>query len=264
MNNSNTFTPSTQVAILAGGKSTRMKSPLPKILHNLHGNSLLHYVVDAAREANGTAPLVVVNPDNKEAIERVFKREITYVTQELARGTGHAVQSIPSDLLRGSSHLVVLYGDHPLVTGQTVRRLIEAHAASHTPVTIMTVTVPHFIDDYSVFTAFGRVVRTANGTLDRIVEYKDARNTEKNIKEVNPGYYCFSLPWLFAHLSKLKDNNAQREYYLTDLIGMARGEGEDVVVVPIDDPFEGMGVNTPEEFAQAEKIMEKRLSGAVH
>jgi len=251
--------PSTLIAILAAGKSTRMKSPLPKVLHTLHGNPLLRYVVDAAREANGAPPLVVVNPENASAIERIFQHEIRTVVQTESHGTGHAVQSIPPSIFGAASHLVVLYGDHPLLTGATVRRLIESHSTAHTPVTIMTVVVPHFCDEYAVFQAFGRVVRTHEGTLDRIVEYKDANDQQKKITEVNPGYYCFSIPWLLSHLSLLTNNNAQKEFYLTDLIGIARGEYDAVAVVPIDDPLEGMGVNTPEEFAIAERAMARRV-----
>ncbi|OGL78820.1 hypothetical protein A3J43_02210 [Candidatus Uhrbacteria bacterium RIFCSPHIGHO2_12_FULL_54_23] len=253
------LTPSSRIAILAAGKSTRMRSPIPKIFHTLQGQPLVRYVVDAARTANGDRPILVLSPEHRAAVERIFGGEVAYVVQTEQRGTGHAVMSIPSELLAGSQHLVVLYGDQPLLTSPTIRRLIEAHAAAHCPLTMMTTTVPSFEGQYEEFKTFGRVLRQADGTLDRIVEYKDASDGVKAVREVNPGYYCFNITWLYAHLPRLKDENAQKEYYLTDLVGMARREGTTVAVVPIDEPWEGFGVNTPEALVLAEQLLQKRM-----
>lgn len=254
--------PSDRIAILAAGKGERMNSGLPKVLHQLHGKSMLMFVVQAAKEANGTKPILVVNAAHRDAIAKVFNDEVEYAVQQEPRGTADAVRAIPPAFFTGSSHLVVLYGDHPFVSPATIRRLIQAHAAAHAPLTMMTVTLPHFEGAYGAFEAFGRVIRQSDGTLDRIVEYKDADEATKKIKEVNPGYYCFSLPWLHAHLPQVRADNAQKEYYLTDLVGMVRRAGEALAVVPIDDPWEGFGVNTPEALALAAQIMASRDAGA--
>jgi bifunctional UDP-N-acetylglucosamine pyrophosphorylase/glucosamine-1-phosphate N-acetyltransferase len=250
--------PSSQIAILAAGKSTRMKSAIPKILHTLQGQPLIRYVADAARAANGGRPILVISPEHRQALERLFGDEVDFVVQTEQRGTGHAVMSIPRAQVAGSQHLVVLYGDQPLLTAATIRRLMQAHAAAHVPLTMMTVSVPSFAGDYAEFNAFGRVLRQAGGTLDRIVEYKDASEEVRRVREVNPGYYCFDIEWLYGHLPQVTDQNSQNEYYLTDLIGMARKENTTVAVVPIDDPWEGFGVNTPEALVMAERLLASR------
>ena len=253
--------PSDRIAILAAGRSTRMNSGTPKVLHDLHGKPMLWYVVQSAREANGTKPILVVNAAHRDAIAKILADEVEYVVQQEPRGTADAVRAIPPALFAGSSHLVVLYGDHPLVSAPTIRRLIQAHAAAYAPLTMMTVTVPHFGGAYGVFEAFGRIIRQSDGLLDRIVEYKDADEAIKKIKEVNPGYYCFSLPWLKGNLPQVKADNTQKEFYLTDLVGMARRAGEALAVVPIDDPWEGLGINTQEALALAAQIMASRDAG---
>ncbi|MFA4873415.1 MAG: NTP transferase domain-containing protein [Patescibacteria group bacterium] len=254
--------PSDRIAILAAGKGERMNSGIPKVLHQLYGKPMLWYVVQSAREANGTKPILVVNAAHRDAIAHVLHDEVEYAVQLEPQGTADAVRAIPPALVEGSSHLVVLYGDHPLISTPTIRRLIQAHAAAHAPLTMMTVMVPHFEEAYEAFEAFGRIIRQSDGTLDRIVEYRDADEAIKKIKEVNPGYYCFSLSWLQAHLPQVRAENAQKEFYLTDLVGIARRAGEAVAVVPIDDPWEGLGVNTQEALALAAQIIASRDAGA--
>ncbi|MEW6610368.1 MAG: NTP transferase domain-containing protein [Patescibacteria group bacterium] len=250
--------PTDRITILAAGEGKRMNSGIPKVLRLLHDKPMLWYVVRAAKEANGAKPILVVNAESRDAIVHVFGDGVEYVVQQEPRGTADAVRAIPSALCEGSSHLVVLYGDHPLITAHTVQRLIQAHAAAHTPLTMMTVTVPHFEGAYGAFEAFGRVVRRSDGTLDRVVEKRDADEEIKKIRELNLGYYCFSLSWLHAHLPQVSAENAQKEYYLTDLVGIARHRGEDVAVVLIDDPWEGYGVNTPEALQIAEQLLTAR------
>ncbi len=253
--------PTDRIAILAAGEGKRMNSGIPKVLHQLHGKPMLWYVVQAAREANGTKPILVVNGAHRDAIAKILADEVEYAVQQEPRGTADAVRAIPATLIEGSSHLVVLYGDHPLMTSPTVRRLIQAHASAYAPLTMMTVMVPHYEGAYGAFEAFGRVIRQSDGTLDRIVEYKDADEAIKKIREVNPGYYCFSLSWLIGILPQVKADNAQKEFYLTDLVGMARRAGEAVAVVPIDNPWEGLGINTQEALALAAQIMTSRDAG---
>lgn len=254
------MTPSNRIAILAAGKSTRMNSSIPKVLHTLHGQPMIRYVADAARTANGDRPILVVSPEHRKAIERIFGNDAEYIEQAEQRGTGHAVMSIPRASLKGSAHLIVLYGDHPLLTAPTIRRLIDAHASAYCPLTMMTITVPSFGGDYAEFNSFGRVLRQPDGTLDRVVEYKDATDDIRRVRELNPGYYCFDIPWLLDRLPRLSNRNTQQEYYLTDLIGMARQENTTVVVVPIDDPMEGLGINTPEAFQLAERVLAEWLN----
>ena len=240
------------VIILAGGKGTRVQSDLPKVLLPIHGTPILVRLLDGLRPVCAR-PIVVVGYKAEEVIEATG-RACEYVFQREQLGTGHALQCVKSHLAgREGKEVVVLPGDHPFVTGATITRLIEAHHRMRPAVTMATVVVSHFEAEYAIFYHFGRVVRDAHGAVRDIVEFKEARNEQKDIKEVNLSYYCFDVPWLWENIDHLKNENRAREYYLTDMIRIAFTQGRMVYGVRIENPVEGMGVNTVEELHIAEK-----------
>jgi bifunctional UDP-N-acetylglucosamine pyrophosphorylase/glucosamine-1-phosphate N-acetyltransferase len=149
---------------------------------------------------------------------------------------------------------MVLYGDMPNITGAMIANLAKTHLDNNKNLTMATVNVPEFGSWYNSFLAFGRIVRDTNGDIKKIVEYKDASDEEKEIKEVNPAYFCFKKDWLFYNLEKLKNENAQGEYYLTDMVYLAANEG--IASVHIS-PEEALGVNTIEQLRELENIVQK-------
>jgi bifunctional UDP-N-acetylglucosamine pyrophosphorylase/glucosamine-1-phosphate N-acetyltransferase len=154
---------------------------------------------------------------------------------------------------RGAEQVLVLYADHPLVSSDTIRKLASTHESSGATITMATSVVPDFEDWHSTFVSFGRLVRDAEGNLSRIVEAKDANDEERKIREINPGYMCFDSTWLWEHLRMLKNDNTQKEYYLTDLVSMAFVEKKKISLVTIN-PREALGVNTKEQLELLENL----------
>jgi len=150
--------------------------------------------------------------------------------------------------------IMVLYGDHPLITTRTIDQLFELHEKETATISLMTTVVPDFEAWREGFTSFGRILRDSGGKISGIREVKDCTEKEKNIHEVNPGYYCFDSQWLWANIDKIKNKNNQKEYYLTDLIEIAVSEREKIVSLKID-AKECLGINTKEQLSFVEKIL---------
>ena len=246
----------TQTVVLAAGKGSRMASDIPKVLVPLGGTPLLVRLLGSIAEAGfGTEPVIVVG-ENKPLIENAVRdagMRARYAIQDAPLGTGHAVRSA-QDSCAGAERIVVLYGDHPLVSPVTIRALCDAHAAGSGPLTLATATVPDFLGAHAPLADFGRIIRDTAGHITKIVEKKDAESHELDIREVNPAYFCFSAPWLWEKLAALTNANAQREYYLTDTVQMAMREGYEIASVAIS-PHEALGVNTPEHLKAAESVL---------
>ncbi len=242
-----------KVIILAAGQGKRFKSPLPKVLAQFRGRPMVSYVVSAVEKSGVTDRPVVVVGVGAEHVKQALGNRCDYVYQEKQLGTGHAVAQCQSLLEGKADAVLVLYGDHPLMVPQTIRTLVETHQQERPTLTMATVTVPDFNDWRQPFLNFGRVVRDTTGNLLRIVEAKDATPDETVIRELNPSYFCFDAAWLWEHLPKLSNRNAQGEYYLTDLLGLAIAEGRRVVTVPIP-PREALGANSPEELEAISRI----------
>jgi len=149
--------------------------------------------------------------------------------------------------------IMVLYGDQPLISPATIKKIAEAHVNSSSVLTMATVTVPDFNDWRQGFYDFGRVIRDKAGKITAIVEKKDATTEQLETKEVNPSYFCFKAQWLWQNLEKLSDSNTQHEYYLTDLVGLACEQGEPITTVTVE-PREALGVNTPEQLEFLSKV----------
>ena len=230
------------VVILAAGQGKRMHQAfpgVPKVLVPLAGKPMIHRMLDAVDHAGRASSVtVVVGPSVAERVKTSLAgRKVLYAIQPEPKGTAHAVLAA-RDVVPPSGHVLVLYGDHPLLSGATIRRVVERHARSGATVTMLTVTLPDFKEWRTAFADWGRIVRDAQGTFSRIVETKDATGAELRITEVNPAMYCFRAAWLWEHLPMVTSGNAQGELYLTDVPGMAVAQGEMVETVPADDPRE--------------------------
>lgn len=247
------MTKSVIAIILAAGDGKRMQSTTPKVMSLLHGRPLVDYVVSAVEQAHlSEKPVIIVSPKHT-LVQEFLQDRADYIIQKEQLGTGHAVGSA-SDLLKNKfEHVVVLYGDMPFIRSSSIEGLIVEHESGANTITMATVVVPNFLDEYRALYSFGRVVRDSSGKIIRSVEMKDASEEEKNIKEVNPCYYCFRSDWLWTHLASLRNINAQSEYYLTDLIKIAIDEGQKISSVSID-PHEAIGINTKEDLETAHTL----------
>lgn len=230
---------------------------MPKVLVPVAGRPMIEHVLEAVKEAGvDEKPIVVVGHRMDQVCTQVGAR-CEYVIQTVQLGTGHALQAAMQHL--GSArYVLVLYGDHPFLSSRTIRHLAEAASGTDAPVTLMTIRLPDFEEERRPFFDFGRIVRGADGRVERIVETRDASEEERRILEVNPGYYCFDAAWLREHIVRLGNANTQGEFYLTDLIGIAMQQGSPIHTVTVTNALEGMGVNTPEQLALAEVVFEKR------
>ncbi len=239
--------------ILAAGEGTRMKSDTPKVAHRLLGVPMVSLVIATARAA-GCDRVVVVTGHKAEVVEALIPGE-TCVRQERQLGTGHAVMAAAEELAGVKGSLVVLSGDTPLMSAETVAGLIALRESSGAAMTVLTTNMPDPA-------GYGRIVRDRDGEVEAIVEEKDATPEQRAITEVNTGTYCFDAAVLFAHLAKLSTDNAQGEYYLTDMLSVFRSEGMAVTASLTEDPFETIGVNSRVQLAEASAVLQHRINRA--
>jgi bifunctional UDP-N-acetylglucosamine pyrophosphorylase/glucosamine-1-phosphate N-acetyltransferase len=247
------------VLILAAGLGTRMRSNLAKVLHKLDGRPLINHV---CRTATALAPrkvYVVIGhqgEDVKQAVlEELDSDHAEFVWQNEQLGTGHAVNSARGFLENEDSTLLVLSGDVPMIRAETLAALVQQHRSHRgrgAACTILTVK----LDDPS---GYGRIVRDDAGLFDRIVEQKDASEDERKVKEINSGIYCFDTRKLFRALSSVKNENAQGEYYLTDVPTLLRSAGEDIAIYHHNDSHEIEGINNRVQLADMERILCRRV-----
>ena len=232
-----------QVVILAAGKGKRMRSDLPKVLHPLAGRPLLAHVLAAARALSPRRLAVVVGHGGNVVRERLADEEVAWVEQSPQLGTGHAVQqALPA--LEPAGTVLVLYGDVPLISSATLAGLVEAAAGGRLALLTQVLEDP---------TGYGRIVKDASGAVQRIVEEKDANATERGIREVNTGILAVSCERLDAWLARLRNDNAQGEYYLTDIVAAAVADGAPVAVRHPSAAYECLGVNSKAELSALER-----------
>lgn len=236
--------------ILAAGKGTRMKSSLPKVLHAVAGKPMLRHVLEAAREAGASRTVVVVGFGG-EAVQAAMGAEAEYVVQAEQLGTGHALMQTQPALAGFAGTVLLLCGDTPLLKGETLKNFFAAHCASGAAATVLTA-IP------ADATGYGRILRDAEGRVTGIVEQKDATAEQLAIDEINTGIYCFEAAPLFAALSALTCNNAQGEYYLTDVLAILAQTGQAVGAVVAPDFQEMLGINSRAQLAEAEAILRRR------
>lgn len=237
-----------RAVILAAGKGIRMKSDLPKVLHEIKGKPLLSYVLDTAKSAGAEKIIVIVGHQAQKVRERFADCECVFVKQEPQLGTGHAVLQAKKELNDYNSLTVILCGDVPLLKPETVNNLIKEHVKTDSCLTVLTTIVP---DAHG----YGRIVKDKKGDIEKIVEQLDATEDEKNIKEINTGIYCVNTPFLLSALEKIENKNNKQEYYLTDIVEIARRERRKAHACVTENYIEVMGINTPGELIRAGKYL---------
>ena len=237
--------------ILAAGKGTRMKSKLPKVLHKIGGKPMLQHVLDAA-DAAGAARKVVVVGHEAELVEAMVGEQAQMALQAEQLGTGHAVMQTEAVLKDFCGTVMIMCGDTPLLEAAELKKFYEGHVASQAAATVLTA----FMDDPA---GYGRIIRDADGNVLGIVEEKDAVLEQKAIKEINTGIYCVEAPLLFEVLAILTCDNAQGEYYLTDVLAKLNAMGKKVGGVATADSDMIMGINSRRQLAEAENIMRQRI-----
>ena len=240
----------TVAVILAAGKGTRMKSALPKVLHAVGGQSMLRHVMTAAEQAGAKRTIVVVGFGGDQ-VQAEIGAAAEYVLQAEQLGTGHAMMQAQPALAGYTGTVLLLCGDTPLLTGNTLQKLVAAHQQSGAAATVLTA-MP------ADATGYGRILRDKSGQVLGIVEQKDATPEQKQIGEINTGIYCFEAAPLFAALAGLTCNNAQQEYYLTDVLAILAQAGQRVGAVEVADFQETLGINSRLQLAEAEKILRQR------
>ncbi|RII28917.1 MAG: bifunctional UDP-N-acetylglucosamine diphosphorylase/glucosamine-1-phosphate N-acetyltransferase GlmU [Geobacter sp.] len=243
--------------VLAAGKGTRMKSDLVKVMHPLAGFPMVDYPVAAARVA-GAGRLVLVVGHQSEKVRDHFAgaADVAFAVQEEQLGTGHAVACASGALSGFGGRVLILCGDVPLIREQTLIDLLARHDERQAVVTVLTA----HLDEP---TGYGRVVKREGGRILRIVEEKDATQEERSISEINSGIYCVNGDFLFEAVAGLSNDNAQGEYYLTDIIRMAADRGFHCYSLPVGDPAEVMGVNDRVQLAAAAKVLQSRINEAL-
>jgi bifunctional UDP-N-acetylglucosamine pyrophosphorylase/glucosamine-1-phosphate N-acetyltransferase len=236
------------VIVLAAGKGTRMNSVHPKVLHRMAGRRLLDYILDSARALAPRSVTVVVGHE-AERIQHAYKTAtgLRFVVQEPQLGTGHALLQTEPLLRDATGTALLLYGDVPLLSAPTLRRLVQQHLADGASATVVTANVER---PYG----YGRIVRT-NGRIARIVEERDASPAERAIKEVNAGIYAFDLEPLFDAIKSIASQNAQGEYYLPDLIAIYRRRKLEVSTLTVENASEIRGINSRSELAEVGAIV---------
>ncbi len=243
------------IVVLAAGKGTRMKSARPKVLHRVAGTPMIELVLEAAAALSPRRTVVVVG-HQADALQSLHSRpELTFVVQEPQLGTAHALLTTESALAGAAGTVVLLSGDVPLLSAQTLRQLVDRHEATGAAATVITAVVadPH---------GYGRIVRSGE-RIARIVEERDASAAEREIREINSGIYAFALHGLFDAVRAIAAENAQGEYYLPDLVAIYRAQGLGVETLMVTNPDEIRGVNSRAELADTSRVLRDRKNAAL-
>lgn len=238
--------------ILAAGEGKRMKSTTPKVLHKACGKEMVNHVIDIMRKSDIEDVNVIIGNGAEKVKNGTACRNVTYSLQEKQLGTGHAVICAKDFLSNKKGNVAIFTGDAPLISEETVKTFIKFHEEGNYKATILTSIVDNPF-------GYGRVIRKDNGEVLKIVEHKDCNENELKVNEINAGMYIFNIEDLVESLGKLNNNNAQGEYYLTDVIAVLKEEGLKVGAVPV--AFEEtMGVNSRVQLAEVERIMRNRIN----
>ncbi len=239
------------VVILAAGQGKRMLSDLPKVLHPFAGSTIVDFVLDEVGSLKPAHTLVVIGHQAERVRAALDGRPVRYALQAQQLGTGHAVQQCADELAGFVGTVLVLVGDVPLLRASTLSNMLRLHSESGCACTVLTAEFPDP-------TGYGRIVRAADGSLEAIVEHKDATVAQRQIREINSGILAFESTDLWDFISRLSRGNSQSEYYLTDLVGLLRAAGRKVCAYCVDDPWEVTGINSPEQLEHLERIFRER------
>lgn len=237
-----------RVVILAAGKGTRMRSDLPKVLHKVANKPMVEHVIDTARSLKPDAINLIYGHGGDQLKQAIAGDDLTWVEQREQLGTGHAVQQVIPHL-KSNEKVIILYGDVPLLTESTLIKLVTASANTELGLLTMTLAEP---------TGYGRIVRNERRSVTGIVEQKDANAQQLAISEVNTGIMIADSGKLKAWLEQLSNDNAQKEYYLTDIVAMAAGEGVNIATAQPDNAQEVEGANNRQQLAALERALQQR------
>lgn len=240
-----------RTVILAAGKGTRMKSDVPKVLHEACGKPIVEYVLDAAKAAGSLKTYVVVGYQG-DAVKKQLGSGPIIVRQPKLSGTADAVRRVAGHLKNYRGDVLILCGDTPLLNKMVIRELVGKHKNSKAVCTFLTAAVgdPR---------GYGRIIRDERGKVAAIREDKDALDHERNIAEINVGVYCVQSRALFGALKRIRLNEKKKEFYLTDIIDLFYQDGSRIETVTTEDPVEGLGVNTKEDLAVAERVIREKI-----
>jgi UDP-N-acetylglucosamine diphosphorylase/glucosamine-1-phosphate N-acetyltransferase len=236
------------VIILAAGKGTRMKSSVAKVLLPLAGHPLLHYTLDLSSKLNPVQTIVVVGHQADQVQQAFADRGVEFVFQHEQLGTGHAAKQAKEKLENFKGLVLVLCGDMPLIRPDTLLEMVAGHRASGVKCTVLTLKSDGLHD-------FGRIIRDEKGLILKIVEFKDASDVEKKVDEFNSGVYCFDSRLFFKALGHIDSNNAQNEYYLTDIIEYLVRKRYPVQATQTQNANEILGINSPDDLNRAEQLL---------
>jgi bifunctional UDP-N-acetylglucosamine pyrophosphorylase/glucosamine-1-phosphate N-acetyltransferase len=239
------------VVILAAGKGTRMNSEIPKVLHRISGKPIVEYVIQTAGRLKAKRIILVVGHKWEQTKDLIDRYKVEFVIQEKQLGTGHAVMQTQKLLSDFNGDVLILYGDVPLLTAETLKKLLEEHRKKKVAATVLTA----ILDDPS---HYGRIIRDKDGMVQEIVEVKDASADQIKVKEINTGIVCFDRAALFSALNRVTNDNKQGEYYLTDTIKILREQNLKIDGMKTIDPAETLGINSPEELGKMERILKER------
>lgn len=240
--------------ILAAGKSTRMRTEIPKVLHEVCGRPMLAYVIDACRAAGVTSCIIVVGYGKDQVID-AFRDEpgLHWVEQREQKGTGHAVLCARSELAGKFDDVLILCGDGPLIRAGTIEELLDRHHAANAVATLATAV----IEDPA---GYGRIVRDGQGNLTGIIEHRDCTPEQREIREVNPSYYCYRTTELLTALDKVRPDNAKGEYYLTDTLALLIKAAQKVQAVSAVPPEDIFSINSRKDLALVNRVMRDRIN----
>ncbi|MDD4607212.1 MAG: NTP transferase domain-containing protein [Patescibacteria group bacterium] len=249
----------TQVVILAAGKGKRMQSDLPKVMHTLNGQPMIDYLIQSVINSGLTSkPILIINPES-DLIQQHLSDKCYYAIQSQQLGTGHALACAKDLLIQQSiDNVAVLNGDGPLVKTTTLQKLHQIHQEHQSVLSMLTVKVPNFENQWQTFEKGGRILRNNQNQIIGIREFKDATDDEKQITEINPSLFMFQTDWLWKNIDQLNNQNNSNEYYITDLVGLAIQQGHQIPTVQIP-PEQGIGINTQEHLKLAEQILNQNL-----
>ncbi|MCK5533855.1 bifunctional UDP-N-acetylglucosamine diphosphorylase/glucosamine-1-phosphate N-acetyltransferase GlmU [bacterium] len=246
------------VIVLAAGKGTRMKSDLPKVLHQLCGRSMIGYVLHAIHKLGSKKNFLVVG-HKKEQVKEKIKRELpffsdkfTFVVQRELLGSGHAVLQTEKNLKNFKGYVLIISGDIPLIEKETLIRLVNCHKKEKNAATILTTQI-------EVPFSYGRIIRNKDNEVEGIIEEKEASVSEKKIKEINSGIYCFSSGFLFDSLRSIRCTNKKGEYYLTDVIKILKEKGKKIGACKIEDKKQVIGINNRISLACVQRIIQQKI-----
>lgn len=244
-----------KAVILAAGQGTRMKSKLPKVVHQVMGKAMVEHAITAAREAGADEVCVVVGHGAEVVRKEILAHNpegVTFVTQDRQLGTGHAVKCA-REFIGKEGETLILFGDTPLITGETLKQLVNTHRFAGNAITVLSAQ----IDNPA---GYGRIIRNPDGSFIKSVEHKDATEEERLCNEVNSGMYVFDSAELYEALDLITNDNAQGEYYLPDTLMIMKDKGLKVDAMPVEDATEIEGVNSRIQLAHAEEVMKLRIN----